>query len=394
MADEVKAIYIRTAEGNSFGSSYGPPPKSNLDYQLRILQSTRHMIIIGTTITSYNYSILGNITLPTMGDALVVKNAILVDSNGLVRGGVTKGWKWSDGSFNPDKIPDYVAFLTRITEIVPIGGYYYVQPFPWGCFSVYSSYDTCPNYIEMIEFYPVEYYTPDSPVERVAYWFRYNEKFPINLRYPARVGGEISESITTVRTTATRTSITTITSTGTTTATFPITTATITFTVTRTMTYSSTTSFVGVVDLLIYSPTGQTYTATATIPVIIRDHISRAVIDYMLSGDSYIHHGGSVRERQIIKIKAPIVLLNYIYGIKASLPSPSPGGGKGNYDTPMICDVVESTLNKPSSDSNSASSDTPLWSPSGPVDNFSVRTATITAVRNVVCRPANLPRPD
>jgi hypothetical protein len=27
MADEVKAIYIRTAEGNSFGSSYGPPPK-------------------------------------------------------------------------------------------------------------------------------------------------------------------------------------------------------------------------------------------------------------------------------------------------------------------------------------------------------------------------------
>jgi hypothetical protein len=265
----------------------------------------------------------------------------------------------------------------------------------------------------MIEFYPVEYYTPDSPVRRVAYWFRYNEMFPINLQYPARVGGEISEIITTVRTTATRIGITTITSTGTT-------------TVTRTMTYSSTTSFSGVVDLLIYSPTGQTYTATATIPVIIRDQIRRAVISYTttitttttrtitdpfittitstivstmtsnvyqdLSGDSYIHHGGSVKEGQIIKIKAPIVLLNYIYGITASLPSPSSGGGKGGYDTPMICDVDESTLNKPSSDSNSASSDTPLQSPSGPVDDFSVRTVTITAVRHVVCRPVTLPR--
>jgi hypothetical protein len=400
MADEVKAIYIRTAEGNSFGSSYGPPPKINPDYQLSITQRSQHIIVIGSTVTSYNFTILGNLTLPTMGYAKVVKNAILVDSSGLVRGGVTAGWKWSDGSFNPDKIPDYVAFLTRITEIVPIGGYYYVQPFPWGCFSVYSSYDTCPNYIEMIEFYPVEYYTPGSPVERVAYWFRYNEKFPIKLQYPARVDGEISEIITTVRTTATWTSITT---------------------------------FSGVVDLLIYSPTGQTYTATATIPVIIRDQIRRAVIGYIttitttttrtitvpfittitstivstktsnvyqdLSGDSYIHHGGSVGERQIIKIKAPIVLLNYIYGITASLPRPSPGGGKDGYDTPMICDVDESTLNIPSSenipssDPNSASSDTPLQSPSGPVDNFSVRTVTITAVRHVVCRPVTLAKP-
>jgi hypothetical protein len=34
MADAVKAIYVRTSEGNSFGSSYGPPPKITADYQI------------------------------------------------------------------------------------------------------------------------------------------------------------------------------------------------------------------------------------------------------------------------------------------------------------------------------------------------------------------------
>jgi hypothetical protein len=40
MADEVKAIYIRTAEGNSFGSSYGPPPKITVDYQIVTVLAT------------------------------------------------------------------------------------------------------------------------------------------------------------------------------------------------------------------------------------------------------------------------------------------------------------------------------------------------------------------
>jgi len=178
MADEVKAIYIRTAEGNSFGSSYGPPPKVSVDYQLRISQSSQHIIVIGTTVTSYNFTILGNFTLPTTGDAMVVKNVILVDRNGYVRGGVTAGNKWSDVSFNPNKIPDSVAALTQ-TDVVPIGGYYFVPPFPMiaydnYCFSVYNNYaDTCPRFIEMIEFYPVEYYTPGSPVTAAAYYARY-----------------------------------------------------------------------------------------------------------------------------------------------------------------------------------------------------------------------------
>jgi hypothetical protein len=183
MADEVKAIYIRTAEGNSFGSSYGPPPKINPDYQLKISQRSQHIIVIPTTTTRYNFTITGNITLPTTGDAMVVKNVILVDRNGIVRGGATAGNKWSDGSFDPNKIPDSLAALTKTTEVVPIGGYYVVPPFPtdfwcgytqiYGVFSVYSGCDTRPQYIEMVEFYPIEYYTPGSPVGVAAYYARY-----------------------------------------------------------------------------------------------------------------------------------------------------------------------------------------------------------------------------
>jgi hypothetical protein len=180
MADEVKAIYIRTAEGNSFGSSYGPPPKIDPDYQLKISQRSQHIIVIGSTTTRYNFTILGNFTLPTTGDAMVVRNVILVDKDGFVRGGVTAGSKWSDGSFDPNKIPDSVAALSK-TDVVPIGGYYFVPPFPTdfycyysqGVFSVYSGCDTNPRYIEMVEFYPVEYYTPGSPVGVAAYYARY-----------------------------------------------------------------------------------------------------------------------------------------------------------------------------------------------------------------------------
>ena len=182
MADEVKAIYIRTAEGNSFGSSYGPPPKINPDYQLSITQRSQHIIVIGSTMTRYNFTILGNFTLPTTGDALVVKNVILVDQNGFVRGGVTAGNKWSDGSFAPNKIPNSLAALTQ-TDVVPIGGYYVVPPFPmdfwcdytqiYGVFQLYSWCDTRPKYIEMVEFYPVEYYTHGSPVTAAAYYARY-----------------------------------------------------------------------------------------------------------------------------------------------------------------------------------------------------------------------------
>jgi hypothetical protein len=178
MADEVKAIYIRTAEGNSFGSSYGPPPSISYDYQVFVSRTTNNIIITGSTSSVYSISI--SPTLPTLGDGLVVRNVILVDKDGFVRGGVLEGSRWSDGSFDPNAIPNSVAALAR-AEIVPIGAYYYVPRFPEdfycyysrGVFSVYSGCDTKPWYIEMVEFYPVEIYSPGSPVVATAYYARF-----------------------------------------------------------------------------------------------------------------------------------------------------------------------------------------------------------------------------
>jgi hypothetical protein len=178
MADEVKAIYIRTAEGNSFGSSYGPPPSISYDYQVFVSRTTNNIIITGSTSSVYSISI--SPTLPTLGNGLVVRNVILVDKDGFVRGGVLEGSRWSDGSFDPNAIPNSVAALAQ-TEIIPIGAYYYVPRFPEdfycyysrGVFSVYSGCDTKPWYIEMVEFYPVEIYSPGSPVVATAYYARF-----------------------------------------------------------------------------------------------------------------------------------------------------------------------------------------------------------------------------
>jgi hypothetical protein len=590
MANEVKAIYVRTAEGNSFGSSYGPPPKVSVDYQLRISQSSQHIIVIGTTMTSYNFTILGNFTLPTTGDAMVVKNVILVDRNGYVRGGVTAGNKWSDGSFDPNKIPNSVAAITR-TDIVPIGGYYFLPPFPtdFGChwyyyepggwryggyvpggFSVYGSgmtgCDARPQYIEMIEFYPVEYYTPGSPVTAAAYYARYGGETqtvynpdlgsvvtitvqrPMTVQYGYGIPGTYAMMAPTIATstytttvnvptTSTYTFMGTVTSTsisydrrsgwcitardnpscsftinppsgsfvpraikevgytlsiisgrstycythlgngeqtvkisgpwGTYTLTsaswstrgnFPVgsvtfelavtlnwardlgcwtritgwvvyelhqnvpTVATVTVTTTYlvarttlgTTTYSTTT----MVPVSVWAEgakvkfapaSGQQLTAKATLAISgnFRDQIKSAIVNgtETLSGDAVAHLTGTVQGGQVIKIKAPIVLLNYVYGIAGSPPAPPSGGGGGGGEIGVsyVCTLDQSvqSISPPPSDSGSpsSSSNQPLESISGgTVSNFSVQQNTVQVLRNVVCRPVtpsrSLPSPN
>ena len=562
MADEVKAIYIRTAEGNSFGSSYGPPPKVSVDYQLNISQSTHHIIIIGTTTTRYNFTING--TLPTLGDALVIKNVILVDKDGIVRGGATAGNKWSDGSFDPNRIPDSVAALTRTTDVVPIGGYYFVPPFPMdfycyysqGVFSVYSGCDTSPRYIEMIEFYPIEYYTPGFPVTAAAYYARYGGETqtvynpdlggvvtitaqrPVNVQYAYMVPGVYTQIVVATYTsqsgTATRTYTTTITA--------PVTvwqegnlikyapiydpkfayynveyqwgscqfeftpeggTQSCRFTVrppeainliamkeigyelveierdvycnyhipirysiniiTPLQTYSfnfTTDNFMWRWRLPVNFPPGdltfefqasiercngqssrnaakivyfggfaayeyfwKPATATATVPIgsittqtvtstsiytttyatgtsgNFRDQIKSAIVNgtETVSGDAVAHLAGTVQGGQVIKVKAPIVLLNYIYGIAGSPPAPPSGGGGGGggeIGVKVVCTVDQSvqSIMPPPSDSGS-STNRPLESISGgTVSNFSVQQNTVQALRNVVCRPVASPR--
>jgi hypothetical protein len=459
MADEMKAIYVRTAEGNSFGSSYGPPPKINPDYQLNISQSSRHIIVIGTTTTRYNISILGNFTLPTTSYAIVVKNVILIDPGGFVRGGVTAGNKWSDGSFDPNRmIPDQLAAFTLTQEVIPIGGYYAVPPFPlivgfyavpWPCFTVYSKDDTCPGYIEMVEFHPVEYYMSGSPVAAVAYYLRYpgevqtvynpnlnrmvtiTAQRPMDHIYPYRIPGVYTTTITftyvSFESAITRTYTSTVTVTGTIweedgqikvapvfnpflSGLDIIMVQTVTTTSIRTVsagnlsggwvTATATIPIGSITTQVITSPS--TYTTTYAVGTSgnFRDQIKDAVVNgtETLSGDAVAHLAGVVEAGQVVKIKAPIVLLNYIYRTRSppnSPPSPPPssrtpsygstGGGSRIDETPMVCEyqhtapfkvIVEEVV-----------SEQPLRSASGGTKpDYIARQVQVQAVRHVFCR--------
>jgi hypothetical protein len=468
MADEVKAIYIRTAEGNSFGSSYGPPPKINIDYQLKISQSSQHIIVIPTTTTMYNITISGNFTLPTTSYAIVVKNVMLVDPSGFVRGGATAGSKWSDGSFDPNRrIPDQLVTFTLTQDAIPIGGYYAVPPFPSDCFRVYSSYDTCPSYIEMVEFHPVEYYIPGSPVAAVAYYLRYpgevqtvynpnlgrmvtiTAQRPMNEQiYPYNIPGVYTATTTfayiSLESTLTKTYTSTVTVTG---SIWEengqikmgplfnpfLSGMTIIIIQTRTYTTARTVSA--------YNLSGGWVTAIATVPIGIittqvitspstytttyavgtsgnfRDQIKNAVVNgtETLSGDAVAHLAGTVQAGQVIKIKAPIVLLNYIYrtGSPPNSPPPPPPpppppsygstGGRSRIDeTPMVCKVQHTSPSAPPSEGSPSQpaaggssqvasrvvSEQPLRSASGGTKpDYIVREVQVQAVRHVICRP-------
>jgi hypothetical protein len=143
-------------------------------------------------------------------------------------------------------------------------------------------------------------------------------------------------------------------------------------------------------------------TATATILTSdLRSQVKSAIVNGTLSGDAVAHLAGTVQPYQIVKVKAPIVVLNYIYGIAGSPPSSPPppssgGGGSGlgdAVDVPMVCEVNVEQLRRPSSDGFSSSSDRPVNSPGGPLPDFRVRTEVVEEVRRVVCRPVTSVKP-
>jgi hypothetical protein len=149
---------------------------------------------------------------------------------------------------------------------------------------------------------------------------------------------------------------------------------------------------------------GPQLTATATLAISgdFRDQIKQAIVNgtETLSGDAVAHLAGTVQGGQVIKIKAPIVLLNYIYGIAGSPPAPPSrgGGGGGEIGASYVCTVDQSvqSINPPPSDSGSpsSSSNQPLeFISGGTVSNFSVQQNTVQVLRNVVCRPLTPPRP-
>jgi hypothetical protein len=152
----------------------------------------------------------------------------------------------------------------------------------------------------------------------------------------------------------------------------------------------------------VVSTVRNTATATFAISGSLRDQIKSAIVNatQTLFGDAVAHLAGTVQGGQVIKVKAPIVLLNYVYGIAGSPPNPPPpsgGGGGGEIGASYVCTVDQSveSINPPPSDSGSpsSSSNQPLESISGgAVPNFSVQQNSVQVLRNVVCRPVTLPR--
>jgi hypothetical protein len=448
MADEVKAIYIRTAEGNSFGSSYGPPPKVSVDYQIKMSQNAHHILVFGSTTTIFNYTISGK--LPKLGKAMIVKNILLVHGEA-VRGGVMAGSKWSDGTFDPNQIPDQLAEFTRNVDFVPIGGYYAVPYFPLGSISIrhwdgvqeyYDPYDA--YYIEMIMFYPVEFYTPTRRTTlELVHWLRrylgpgyeiaaWNVEFPIkvpsNAPYVAEAQGHILKYVdryyktyfatferyppTTYTTTTTWTRTyttsyrTTVTTTRTTTYTIPDITTTYITTYTITIRYTTT------IWTIITTTSTVTSTITTLRPIIITEQIKSAVIGGNLSGNFYIHYGGgpplktyTIGQKvtvvgDYIKINAPLILINYIYKIREPQPPPqlppNPYLNLNIDEGRMICENYERPTLPPPSESSGDSSGTSASSPPQPAQSTSggtvpdvyTQTQTQAAMRGGYCRPA------
>jgi hypothetical protein len=156
-----------------------------------------------------------------------------------------------------------------------------------------------------------------------------------------------------------------------------------------------------------------TATATLAIPGNFKDQITSAIVNgtETVSGDAVAHLAGTVQGGQVIKVKAPIVLLNYIYGIAGSPPAPpSRGGGEGEGGGGEVgrvrlkCEVDQSASiigpppsNTPSSGTGSsgsgASPSTPNPQPaktisgsSGPPDYYFLN-QQVEVLRRGVCLP-------
>jgi hypothetical protein len=154
----------------------------------------------------------------------------------------------------------------------------------------------------------------------------------------------------------------------------------------------------------------RTATATLAISGNFRDQIKSAIVNgtQTLSGDAVAHLAGAVQGGQVIKIKAPLVLLNYVYGIAASPPDPPSGGGGGGGEIGVsyVCTVDQSvqTVNPSQSSSGTGSSGSgasPSTSSPQPANTISgsgspdyyFLNQQVEVLRRGVCRPVTSVKP-
>jgi hypothetical protein len=128
----------------------------------------------------------------------------------------------------------------------------------------------------------------------------------------------------------------------------------------------------------------------------IAEQMKRAFVNgtETLSGEAVAHLAGTVQGGQIIKVKAPLVLLNYIYGIATSPPAPPSSGSGGSLGyAGLDCETEGTSTLRSDTSSSDSSTNEPLESISGgTVPNFSAQERYVTELRSVVCRPVTPPR--
>ena len=171
----LKVAYLVTARGNSFGSTFGPPPPEILEGQVEFEENS------SIEVTYYSVSTLANFTFTnflnlTGGEAYVAVNSYVVDKEGKVLGGIENGQYFTSRLIDPFSIPRDGAGVYR----VPVWSYFLV-PESTGSFSVrYSKEfgggtlgDAKLQYIEVVAVYPPEWFSPGGSSSAPAYYMRY-----------------------------------------------------------------------------------------------------------------------------------------------------------------------------------------------------------------------------
>ena len=215
-AQTLKAAYLVTGRGNSFGSTFGPPPPEILEGNLHYEENSSINIIYYNVETKVNFTFTDTLNI-TGGDSYVAVNSYVFDKEGKILGGIENGQYFTSGLMDPYRIPWDGAGLYR----VPIWAYFLV-PGTTNEFTAYYSSDfgggylgkAKLQYIEVVAVYPPEWYSQGGSGSAPAPYMRYgttttensrayNLLQPYSMNYPksyTTAGRIITEGSTTTST--------------------------------------------------------------------------------------------------------------------------------------------------------------------------------------------------
>ena len=175
VAQTLKAAYLITGRGNSFGSTFGPPPPEILEGQPYYEENSSIDIIYYNVETQYNFSLTDTLNI-TGGEAYVVVNSYVFDKEGKILGGIENGLYFTSGLIEPGSIPWDGAGLYQ----VPIWGYFLVPDATREFYVHYSEQfgggyvgKARLQYIEVVAVYPPEWHSPGGSGSAPAPYMRY-----------------------------------------------------------------------------------------------------------------------------------------------------------------------------------------------------------------------------